>query len=210
MKLFNITEIAETVNEGQVIAYPTETVWGLGASIYNQKAIEKIFTVKGRSSTQALSVLVRDVEMAKTLIMLNQKEKILLRAFWPGPISFIFPALDKGLASSLGSSDGTLCLRCSHHDWIKRFILLVDDPIVSTSANKSGKAPAASVDDLSWLPEDIKIADWQPDSKPIRSLPSTILKTQGINSIKVIRKGAWPIDKLTPLVKKLDYELIKS
>ncbi len=209
MKLFNIVDISEAINNGEVIAYPTETVWGLGASIYKQAAVDKIFEIKGRNTNQALSVLVRDVEMAKTLVMLNQKEKRLLKSFWPGPVSFIFPALDKKIASSLGSNDGTLCLRCSNHDWLKRFILLVESPIVSTSANLSGQPPAVDVKGLGWLPEEVKVVDWQPEVKSDRNLPSTILKTSG-DSIKVIRKGAWPVEKLIPLFDKLGYEIMQN
>jgi len=209
MKLFNMNEIAEAVNKGEVIAYPTETVWGLGASIDNQTAIDKIFEIKGRSTNNPLSVLVRDVEMAKTLVMLNQKEKRLLKSFWPGPVSFIFPALDKGTAKALGSSDGTLCLRCSSHDWIKKFILLVESPIVSTSANLSGKLPASDVQDLGWLPAEIKITDWQSEATNLKNKPSTILKTFG-DEIKVLRKGAWPVEKLIPLFEKLDYKIIDN
>lgn len=209
MKLLNIVDTAEAVNNGAVIAYPTETVWGLGASIFNQQAVDEIFKIKGRDVNQALSVLVRDVEMAKTLVMLNQKEKRLLKSFWPGPISFIFPALDKKIATALGSNDGTLCLRCSHHDWIKRFILLVESPIVSTSANLSGKPPAQDVKGLDWLPEEVKVADWQSEATIEKSLPSTILKTNG-NEVQVIRKGAWSVEKLIPLLEKLDYKVIDN
>ena len=209
MELHNITEIAEAINDGQVIAYPTETVWGLGASIFKQEAVDQIFTIKGRDSNQALSVLVRDVEMAKTLVMLNQKEKRLLKSFWPGPVSFIFPALDKKIASSLGSTDGTLCLRCSHHDWIKSFILLVDSPIVSTSANLTGKPPATESKNLDWLPNEVKISDWKSEETSTNNLPSTILRASG-DDIQVVRKGAWPVEKLIPLFEKLEYKIIEN
>ncbi len=204
---FEFTEINEKIMNGGVIAYPTETVWGLGASIYKPESIKAIFDIKGRSFNQPLSVLVRDVEVAKTLVMLNQQEKLLLKSFWPGPISFIFPALDKEIASHLGSTDGTICLRCSNHDWIKEFVLSVEDPIVSTSANVSGQPPATSRKDLDWLPDEVYVVDYVEPTVNKRSLPSTILKPQG-QKMKVIRNGAWPIDKLKPLLEKLSYELI--
>ncbi len=205
MSLVSAESCAAEIEKGKVIAYPTETVWGLGASIYNNEAIKKVFEIKGRSFQQPLSVLVRDVEAAKALVMLNQKEKLLLKCFWPGPVSFIFPALDKDLASSLGSTDGTICLRCSDHDWIKQFVLLCDSPIVSTSANKSGAPAATRQDELSWLPEDVTIVDWKVSNKG--DLPSTILKTKG-DTISVIREGAWSVKALEPLFDKLNYQII--
>ena len=139
----DISAIADLIlqNKGAVIAYPTETVYGLGARITDKDAISKIYRIKGRDNTKGMIVLIPTMEMAVNLAEINSAQKRLLEHFWPGPLTAVVKArggLDPRLVQN-----GCIAIRisCDPHAGV-----LVDrvGPITSTSANMTGKPPARS------------------------------------------------------------------
>ena len=87
----NINQAAEIVKNGGLIAYPTETVYGLGVDPYNAEAIQKIFTAKGRAEDKGIILLIRGVDDLLTLVRtVPPTAQILIDAFWPGPLTPCF------------------------------------------------------------------------------------------------------------------------
>ena len=86
---FQRSKVIDRVLQGGVIAYPTETIWGLGGDANSDVATESIFEIKGRNQTQALSVLVSNLLQLNELAELDEKSERLLEVFWPGPFALI-------------------------------------------------------------------------------------------------------------------------
>jgi len=132
-------------NDG-FIAYPTETVWGLGASVDRPNAVARLCTWKGRVSDQPMSVLVSSATAASRMeCVLEGGTGRLADAFWPGPLTIIVRCR-RSFAPGIARADGALGLRCSRHPISRALALALDDaglgPITSTSLNRTGSRPA--------------------------------------------------------------------
>ncbi|OEF96874.1 threonylcarbamoyl-AMP synthase [Desulfuribacillus alkaliarsenatis] len=142
---------AEQLKAGQVVAFPTETVYGLGANAYDSNAIRKIFRAKGRPSDNPLIVHVHSLEQAIELIdikrfnnQLRQRLQLLAEKFWPGPLTCIVPAA-KGIAENVTAGLDTVGIRIPNHPIALALLEAVDLPIAAPSANLSGKpSPTAA------------------------------------------------------------------
>jgi len=130
-----------TEKKGSVIAYPTETVYGLGSRISDHDGIERIIRIKGRDAAKGMIVLASSIEEVRTLASLDHKQAALLERFWPGPLSVVLPAL-AGLHPLL-SPEGRVAVRITPHN-LARDLVLRAGPITSTSANLSGMPPACT------------------------------------------------------------------
>ncbi len=144
------------LNQGKVLAYPTESVWGLGVLAHNPQSLQRLRAIKGRQEDQPMSIFVPNPCAAAPLVDITKEVQKLLEIFWPGPITFVLPAKDKGLAKKLGHSQ-FIGLRCSDHPGVQHLVRQCPSPLVTTSANPSGKSPATKVSDLHWLPHDVMI-----------------------------------------------------
>ncbi len=130
---------AELLKEGKTVAFPTETVYGLGANALDAHAIDGIFKAKGRPSDNPLIVHISDVDMLKVLILEKQPYvDDLMRAFWPGPMTFIFRKKDTIDACVSGGLD-TVGVRMPKHPVALSLIRKAGLPIAAPSANISGK-----------------------------------------------------------------------
>jgi len=143
-----IQEIARTLEDGGVIGYPTETVYGLGADAYNQEALEKLFTIKGRERDKPVSVLVASTKMLEEVasqipwVALN-----LIRGHWPGALTIIFEA-SKRCSPVLTGDSGKIGVRISPHPIAQQLVEALKRPITSTSANLSGMPSLADPDEV--------------------------------------------------------------
>lgn len=128
------------------IAYPTETVWGLGACADRPEAIRRLTDWKGRAEDAPMSVLVPSIEAAIGLgCVVEGAAKRLADAFWPGPLTLVVPC-KRRFANGVEREDGALGLRCSSHPVAHALAVAVDraglGPLTSTSMNRSGEPPA--------------------------------------------------------------------
>lgn len=133
MKLVELTEVDEVVDclkKHGIVAFPTDTVFGLGCLYKDEEAIEKIYEAKNRSISKRLPMMVSSLEMLKKYACINEKDERLLKEFSPGPITFIFKLID--------GSD-TIAVRMPDDKWILDLINKIDKPLLVTSANISGK-----------------------------------------------------------------------
>ena len=142
--------IAQLAAEG-VIAYPTETVWGLGACADRARAIDRLFAWKGRAHHNPLAVLVASTAAAEALgCEFDARARRLAEQFWPGPLMLIVACRGR-FAPGVTREDGALGLRCSPHPVARALTLRLAQeglgPLTSTSLNRSGEAPARRVEE---------------------------------------------------------------
>lgn len=128
----------EAIKAGGIVAFPTETVYGLGADAWNPDAIEKVFTAKGRPSDNPLIVHVSNPEQIYEFAKNVPKKALkLIEAFWPGPFTIIFKKKPEVL-DAVTAGLGTVAIRMPDHSLAFDFISQTG-PLVAPSANKSGK-----------------------------------------------------------------------
>ena len=193
------TAIARLAADG-FIAYPTETVWGLGACADRPVAIERLRAWKGRSEDMPLAVLVSSADAARKLgCRFDPRAMRLARAFWPGPLMLIVPC-ERSLAPGVARRDGALGLRCSSHVLARRLTKAIGEaglgPLTSTSLNRSGARPAASLAEAKAMAGVAEGCDLEsplvlpgPDSETGHSAPSSIVDCTEVTP-RILREGA--------------------
>ncbi|MGC8743513.1 MAG: L-threonylcarbamoyladenylate synthase [Verrucomicrobiia bacterium] len=143
---FTEEEIVKAVDEavallkaGDVVALPTETVYGLAANAFNPAAVEKIFKIKGRPSNNPLIVHISDIEMAKRCVReWNEAAQRLADNFWPGPLTIVLPKSDS-IPSVVTAGGDTVGVRFPAHTVIQRVIKHCGFPLAAPSANVSNR-----------------------------------------------------------------------
>ena len=147
LKLIN--RAVEVVRAGGVIAYPTETFYGLGVNALNREAIKKIYTIKKRSFTQPLLILIPDrnvlSQYVKDIPGIAMK---LINKFWPGPLTLVFSA-SPDLPPLLCAHTQKIAIRISSHPIAQALVKSFNFPITSTSANISGYPSPTTPDEVS-------------------------------------------------------------
>lgn len=142
-----IRQAIEVLDRGGVIAYPTEAVYGLGCRADNRTATERICELKDRQVDQGVIVLIRDLEQLGDWIEpISDKQREKLATTWPGPVTWLIPATEHCPAWLKGKHP-SLAVRQSAHPLCKQICAALDVPLVSTSANRSGQAPATSAEE---------------------------------------------------------------
>jgi L-threonylcarbamoyladenylate synthase len=131
----DIDIIVKTLKEGDVVALPTETVYGLSASIFSERAIKKIFEIKKRPISCPLSIAVKDVSSIENVVSeIPKRAKELIAKYLPGPITFILRKKDI-VSDIITSGSSFVGVRVPDNDYIKTILSRVYFPIVLTSAN---------------------------------------------------------------------------
>lgn len=147
-----ISEAAAAIRSGGLVAFPTETVYGLGADAANAAAVARIFVAKGRPSDNPLIVHVSDRGMLADVVReIPQKAEKLMERFWPGPLTLVLPKLPS-IPDSVTCGLQTVGVRMPHHPVALALIRAAGVPIAAPSANRSGRpSPTAAehvVEDL--------------------------------------------------------------
>ena len=129
---------AQLLNQGHILALPTDTVYGLAVSLHQPAAIARLFELKKRSPEKALPILVSSIEMLKSLVLdIPESAMPLLMAYWPGPLTLVLPKSSK-VPDLVTSGKPTVGIRMPNHDYCLALINKVG-PLVVTSANISGE-----------------------------------------------------------------------
>ena len=135
-----IEQAVELLKKGDLVAFPTETVYGLGADATNDKATAFIYEKKGRPSFNPLIAHVNGIKMASQYVEINDLSKKLMTSFWPGPLTLVLPRKKDCTVSLLASAGlDTLAVRCPKNKIALDLITAFGKPIVAPSANKSGR-----------------------------------------------------------------------
>ena len=170
-----IAEAVKLIQAGELVAFPTETVYGLGANAFNQEACLKIYQAKGRPSNNPLIVHVASLEQAEELAIFNQ-EACLLSKLWPGPLTMVLPRRNSSrLAECVTAGLPTVAIRVPAHRVAHDLIAQSGVPIAAPSANKSGYLSPTSYKHVKadFKSEDIFIIDSEATTK--YGLESTII-----------------------------------
>ena len=169
----SIETAVTTIRNGGIVAYPTETVYGLAVDPYNLHALDLLFSAKGRDREKAILLIVADQSQLGTVATsVSPRAQALIDAFWPGPLSILFPK-HPDLPEALAPGLDKICVRCP----------AFGGAITSTSANASGEAPIARLADL-HLPH---IALGLDGGALAPSPPSTIVDAE---TGEVLREGS--------------------
>ena len=189
---------ARLLREGRLVAFPTETVYGLGADALNAGAVRRIFEVKGRPADNPLIVHIADMEwLGKLARRVPETALTLARRFWPGPLTLVLPAEDRVPAVTRGGLD-TVAVRMPAHPVALRLIELAERPVAAPSANISGRP---SPTDAGHVVEDFYgriecIVDGGPT--PI-GVESTVLDLTGERPV-LLRPGGLPLEEVERVV----------
>lgn len=137
-----LTEAADVVSSGGVIAYPTETVYGLGVDATDGEAVRRLFRLKGRKENNPILILVKDFSMLRSVVAdVPERARKGIEKFWPGPVTMVFDAA-AALAPGISAGTGRVGVRISSHPMASALMALLDRPLTSTSANPAKKDPA--------------------------------------------------------------------
>ena len=185
-----LAEAVRVLYKGGVIAFPTETFYGLGADARNETAVEKIFRIKGRNFRNPLSVIVaNDREVIPLVEEIPAVAKILMQTFWPGPLTLVFRA-SSSVLPRLTADTGKIGIRVSSHP-IARFLAAgLAGPLTATSANPSGGPECSSADavirTLGDLPDAVIDGGETPGGAGSTILDVTVFPP------RILREGAIP------------------
>ena len=180
-------DVAELVEQGGVIAYPTEAVYGLGCDPDNDEAINQLLQIKQRPWQKGLILVAGDYQQLLSYIdesQLSAPQLAFAQSKWPGPFTFIMP-IKPGLSKLLSGTFDSIAVRVTAHEGVKALCAAIDKPIVSTSANLSGQEPALSASAVKQQFEGI-ISGLVIGELGSQASPSTIIDAR---SGTIIREG---------------------
>ena len=189
-----IARAAAILKAGGVLAFPTETFYGLAADAANEEAIEKIFRIKGRDFGNPIALIAAgDRHLPGLVVEIPNAARILMRAFWPGPLTLVFKA-SSNVIPKLTAGTGRIGIRISSHPIAAGLAEALDGPITATSANRSGAAENVSAHEvLQLLGEDL---DAVIDGGPAPGgMGSTFLDVTADPPV-VLREGAIPKERI--------------
>lgn len=187
----------ESLKRGGVLAYPTDTLYGLGADPRNPEAIARVFQIKGRREQQSIPLIAATLEQAHAVGRFNSTAERLAQRFWPGPLTLVLQQ-SVSLANGVGQR-GTIAVRVPDHPIARALAAGLGFAITSTSANRTGAPPCTTVGELvSAVGAELTIVV---DGGPTRGgLPSTIVDVSaGVPSL--VRAGAVPWDRVLESLK---------
>ena len=195
VKKNQINAICQHVNQSLPLAYPTETVFGLGGNALSENLIQKIYDLKHREEKKPFIVLIKDIHMLKKYsVNIDQKTLLVLRHFWPGPLSVILKS--KNIPKQLQNSCGETAFRHSSLKFLQTLFKKIEVPLISTSANHSGKEALFNSHDIKINFKDASLMIVE-DTIKKNTLPSTLIKITS-DRIELLRSGA------------IDFEAIKK
>lgn len=182
-----IKEAAQDILNGELVIFPTETVYGIGANALNDDACKNIFKAKGRAGDNPLIVHVNNVDMIKKLVEEpNEIEKKLIKSFCPGPFTLIFKAKNI-IPKSVTAGLDTVGIRMPSNKIANKLIEYAGVPIAAPSANVSGRPSGTKIDDI--LKEfDGKVSTIIDDGMVDIGLESTVVRVID-NKVRILRPG---------------------
>jgi L-threonylcarbamoyladenylate synthase len=185
--IVGIAAAAERLRAGEVVAYPTETVYGLGADATSEAALARLRRLKGRAPTSGLSVLVEDLaRLEKAAPELPAAARRLAERFWPGPLTLVVSASEPALAR-IATPDG-VGFRCSSHPTARALVRAAGLPIVSTSCNRSGEPPCMTAQEAEAVfGAGLPVAGGEAAGG---APPSTVVAVGADGELRVLREGA--------------------
>lgn len=195
--MFGLADAIAALKAGELVVYPTETFYALGADAFSSTALRRLFRVKGREPGRPVGLIAADTAMAFSVAReIPIDARRLAGAFWPGPLTIVLPAR-YDLAPELTGPDG-VSVRVSPNPVARALSAAIGRPITATSANLSRKAPASTLDQArAGLGEKVKV--YLEGGKLAASAPSTVVAIKG-SEWKMVRMGAISEDQIAAVL----------
>ena len=188
--LDEVTKVATaTLRRGDVIIYPTDTCYGLGARMTARRALEKIVGIKHRRAEKAFLSLVSGLSMVKRFASVTAAHRRLAKKFWPGSLTMIFNHRARGLSPQV-CLDGSIAFRASKNQFLRKLIRALGEPLISTSLNVSGQPNIYRQSEVlafarrAWPVPDLIIL-----AGDLPRRPTSTLVDPRVGKIKVLRQG---------------------
>ena len=201
-KQTEIEELAEILKSNGVISVPTDTVFGICARINSETAHDKLIAVKNRPIKKSFPVMCANEEQIKSIAIVNDVAKKLIKSFMPGPITLVL-SKNKNLPEYVTNGKDTIAIRMATSETIKKLILELGSPIFMTSANQSGEPTCNSLDEIEKMCPNL---DGIMEGNVIFSKGSTIIDCSS-DDIKILREGPITIEQINEIV---NYNLRKK
>lgn len=200
----NITLAAEAIKNGDVVAFPTETVYGLGADCTNPIAVSKIFEVKNRPSFNPLIVHVSKFsQLEEVSFAENENVKKLINKFWPGPLTLVLPKKNI-IPDIVTSGHPTVAVRMPNHPVALKLIDAAGVPIAAPSANSFGFLSPTSAEHVAKQLGN-KISIILDGGQSDVGVESTIIELIN-NRVTILRPGGLPIEEIRKIIPSVDVE----
>ena len=181
-----IVETAAAIKRGELVVFPTDTLYGIGTNAFDEEAILSLYTIKRRPLEKGIPILLADIaDLEKVAKAVPQGVRDLMMHFWPGPLTLIV-SKQNNLPPALSASEG-IAVRIPDNDIARAVIRAAGGAVATSSANRSGHSPAQTADQaLSELEGDVVIVlDGGPTGQAI---PSTIVDCTG-KRMRILREG---------------------
>ncbi len=191
-------EAAAIIKQGGIIAYPTDTLYGLGVDATNATAVSQLFSLKQSPPEKNFLVMVRDVAMLSRYVTFSSFASALLSECWPGAVSLLIPCGDSALLGTVTRSP-YIGFRMPDHPFREAFFRYCDTPITSTSANLSGQTPLSTPADIQEQFPDI---GYVVDGGVCAGAPSTVISINN-EHITLIRPGAYSVEELERIASRI-------
>lgn len=203
----------QVIKNGGVVVCPTDTVYGLVADATNKTAVAKVFKIKKRNYQKPVPVFIKNIKMAKSLAIINKEQEVFLKKIWPGTVTTVLKARSTELPRRILSKDKKIGFRIPKHKLLNDLLDKLNQPLVATSANISGKKPSGEIKKILAQFKDKK---YKPDLVLSRgnlkpSLPSTVidvsemsmLRSSTDSKIKILRQGAISKKRILEILNNL-------
>ncbi|NKI30865.1 L-threonylcarbamoyladenylate synthase [Croceivirga thetidis] len=191
-------ELCRTLlKEGEVVAIPTETVYGLAANIFDSQAVEKIFSVKKRPRFNPLIVHIKDLGSLKSVVeKVPEKALLLAKEFWPGPLTLILPKKD-GISDIITAGKPTVGVRIPNHKTTLELLKGLSFPVAAPSANPFTRiSPTSAIQVFDYFGKSVTVLD---GGQCEIGLESTIVGFEDDEPV-VYRKGGIPLESIEAIV----------
>ncbi|MEO6067168.1 MAG: L-threonylcarbamoyladenylate synthase [Gemmatimonadota bacterium] len=197
----SIPQAVAHLRAGGLLAYPTETVYGLGGNV-SEASVRGLAALKGREPGKPFLLIIADPQMAEDLgLLFNASARALARACWPGPLTLALPG-GPTLPAMLRGPEGGIAVRHTGHAGLARLVAACGAPITSTSANRPGRASAPGAEAVleEFKPEVEAGQLLVLDGGVLGRVPPSTLVDCTQNEPRLVREGAIPRDELRRLV----------
>jgi L-threonylcarbamoyladenylate synthase len=196
--MFRLEDGIAALKAGELVVYPTETFYAIGAAAFSPIALERLFRVKGREPGRPVGLIAADTAMAfSSAREVPIDARRLADAFWPGPLTIVLPAREE-IAPELAGPDG-VGVRVSPNPVARALSTAIGRPITATSANLSGQAPARTLAEArAALGEKVKV--YLEGGRLTASAPSTVVAV-GNSGWKIVRMGAISESRIAAALK---------
>ncbi|MBS1267643.1 MAG: Threonylcarbamoyl-AMP synthase [Nitrosopumilus sp.] len=186
-----IAKVIEKINQGGIIIFPTDTVYGIGCNPFNEKAVKKIYEIKSRDVSKPFPVLVYSKEIAERIALFDEFTKRIVEKFWPGPLTLILKLIDNDLKKSLNLNE-KIAIRVPNNKCTLE-VLKKCNFLVGTSANISNESAFTNPEKCS---KNIQNYDIFLDGGEIKDgVESTIIEIEK-KQVKIIREGYLTKDEI--------------